>query len=127
LYDLVDTAVTYARTNGKEKTILEINNPTGQFVKNDLFVWAENFNGTILADPFWKDGIGKNYMNYTDPYGAKTTVVGINAIRSGTGFSHALFPDTAANHTASVPKLVYMKPVDETWWIGSGIYGVQVV
>ncbi len=127
MYDLVDSAVTYAKVNGKEKTLAEINNPTGQFVNNDLFVWAETFDGTILADPFWKDGIGNNYINYTDPYGAKTTVVGINAIHNGTGFSHAMFPDTAANHTASVPKLVYMKPVDNTWWIGSGVYGVQVV
>ncbi len=126
MYDLVDRAVTYAKTNGKEKTLTEINNPTGQFVNTDLFVWAETFDGTILADPFWKDGIGNNYLNYTDPYGAKTTVVGINAIRNGTGFSHAMFPDTAANHTVSVPKLVYMKPVDDTWWIGSGIYGVLV-
>jgi len=126
MYDLVDRAVTYAQLNGKEKTLAEINNPKGPFVNNDLFVWAETFDGTILADPFWKDGIGYNYLDYTDPYGAKTTVVGINAIHNGTGFSHAMFPDTAANHTASVPKLVYMKPVDDTWWIGSGVYGVQV-
>jgi signal transduction histidine kinase len=127
MYDLVGRAVAYAKANGKEKTLTEINNPTGTFVNTDLFVWAETFDGTILADPFWKDGIGNNYLNYTDPYGAKTTVAGINAIRSGSGFSHAMFPDTAANHTASVPKLVYMKQVDGTWWIGSGIYGVQVV
>jgi signal transduction histidine kinase len=127
MYDLVDRAVTDARENGKERAIAEINNPDGPYVNNDLFVWAEDFNGTILADPFWKEGVGRNYLDYTDPYGAKTTVVGINAIRSGTGFSHAMFPDTAANHTASVPKLVYMKPVDASWWIGSGIYGVQVV
>jgi signal transduction histidine kinase len=126
MYDLVDSALTFAKANGKEKTFAEINNPAGLFVNTDLFVWAETFDGTILADPFWKEGVGNNYLNYTDPYGAKTTVVGINAIRSGTGFSHAMFPDTAANHTASVPKLVYMKPVDDTWWIGSGVYGVQV-
>jgi cytochrome c len=127
MYDLVDSTGTYARANRKEKTLAEINNPTGQFVNNDLFVWAETFDGTTLANPFLEDAIGKNYMNYTDPYGAKTTVVDINAFRSGTGFSHAMFPDTAAYHTASVPKLVYMKPVDDTWWIGNGIYGVQVI
>ncbi|MDO9325074.1 MAG: cache domain-containing protein [Methanoregula sp.] len=127
MYDLVNSAVTYEKANGREKTLAEINNPNGQFVNNDLFVWAEDFDGTILADPFWKDGVGNNYLDYTDPYGAKTTVVGINAIRNGTGFSHAMFPDTAANHTASVPKRVYMKPVNDTWWIGSGVYGVQAV
>lgn len=125
LYDLVDRAVAYAKVNGKEKTLAEINNPGGQFVNGDLFVWAETFDGTILADPYWKEGIGKNWMDFTDPYGAKTSVVGINAIKSGTGFTHAMFPDTAADHTASVPKLVYARAVDDTWWIGSGIYGVQ--
>jgi signal transduction histidine kinase len=66
-------------------------------------------------------------MVHVDPYGAKTTVVSINALKSGTGFTHTMFPDTSENSTSSVPKLVYMKPVDDTWWIGSGIYGVQVL
>ncbi|MDD1693739.1 MAG: cache domain-containing protein [Methanoregula sp.] len=125
VYDLVDRAVTYAKANGKEKALAEIGNPGGQFVNGDLFVWAEDFNGTVLADPFWKEGVGKNWLNYTDPYGAKTTVVSINAIKSGTGFTHTMFPETAEGRTAFVPKLVYMKAVDDTWWIGSGIYGVQ--
>jgi len=126
LYALVDRAVTYAKENGKDKTLPEINNPKGRFADGDLFVWAETYDGTILADPYWKAAIGKNYMNFTDPYGAKTTIVAINTIKEGTGFSHAMFTDTATNGTVSVPKLVYMKPVDDTWWIGSGIYGVQV-
>jgi signal transduction histidine kinase len=125
LYDLVDRAVAYAKANGKAKALGEINNPAGQFVNGDLFVWAEDFNGTVLADPYWKAGVGKNWIDYTDPYGAKTTVVSINAIRSGTGFTRNMFPDTAAGHTASVPKLVYMKQAGDGWWIGSGIYGVQ--
>lgn len=125
LYDLVDRAVTYAKANGKEKTLAEINDPNGQFVSGDLFVWAEDFNGTILADPYWKDGVSKNWKDYTDPYGSKTTVLNINAIRSGTGFTHAMFMDTAAGQKLSVPKLLYAKAVDDTWWIGSGIYGVQ--
>ena len=118
--------MTAAKADGKEKTLTEINNPGGQFVQGDLFVWAEDFNGTVLADPYWKEGIGKNWMNHSDPYGAKTTVVGINAIKSGTGFTHTMFPDTAAGSTTAVPKLVYMQQVDDTWWIGGGIYGVQV-
>jgi hypothetical protein len=56
----------------------------------------------------------------------KTTRVGIDAMENGTGFSHALFPNTAMNGTADVPKLIYMKAVDDTWWIGSGVYGVEV-
>ena len=126
LYTLVNRTVTYALANGRERTLAEINNPAGQFTNGDLFVWAESFDGTILADPYWKSGIGQNFMNYTDPYGQKTTAVAIDTIRNGTGFSHAMFPDTAVNSTRSIPKLVYMKAVDDQWWIGSGIYGVEV-
>ena len=127
LYDLVDHAVTSAKTDGKEKTLARINNRGGQFVQGDLFVWAEDFNGTVLADPYWKEGVGKNWMTYSDPYGAQTTVVSINAIKSGTGFTHTMFPETSGGRTGSVPKLVYMKAVDDTWWIGGGIYGIQVL
>lgn len=56
----------------------------------------------------------------------KTTQVGVEAMKNGTGFSHALFPNTAVNGTADVPKLIYMKAVDDTWWIGSGVYGIEV-
>jgi signal transduction histidine kinase len=126
LYDLVDQAVAFAKTTGRVKTLAEINNSNGQFVHGDLFVWAESSNGTLLADPFWKSGIGRNQIDYTDRYGMKTTRVGIEAMENGTGFSHALFPNTAANGTADVPKLIYMKAVDDTWWIGGGVYGVEV-
>lgn len=127
LYDLVDRSVASAKANGKEKTLAAINDPNGPFVQGDLFVWAEDFDGTVLADPYWKAGIGKNYLNETDPNGAKITQVSINAIRSGTGFTHVMFPDTSGKSRVPVPKLVYMKPVDDTWWIGSGIYSVQAL
>ncbi|MDD1717548.1 MAG: cache domain-containing protein, partial [Methanoregulaceae archaeon] len=126
LYQLVNRAVTFAKINGKEKTFAVIDDPGGQFVNGDLFVWAESSDGTLLADPFWKSGIGRNQLNYTDRYGMKTTQVGIEAMMNGTGFSHALFPNTAVNGTADVPKLIFMKAVDGTWWIGGGIYGVEV-
>ncbi len=126
LYDLVRRAVDSARTNGREQAHAAINDPKGPFVRNDLFVWAESMDGTVLADPFWKEGIGKNFLDFSDPNGMKTTKVGIAAMRNSTGFSHTLFLDTAANGTAWIPKLVYMKAVDDSWWIGGGIYGVEV-
>jgi|WetSurMetagenome_2_1015567.scaffolds.fasta_scaffold06587_6 signal transduction histidine kinase len=126
LFLLVNRAVQYARENGKEKTLAEIGKPDGIFVNGDLFVWAETFDGVILADPFSKELVGKSFINYTDPYGGKTTLLGIEAMRNGTGYTHAMFPDTAAGTAKQVPKLIYMKPVDDTWWIGSGIYGIVV-
>lgn len=126
LFTLVNRAVRYAKENGKEKTLTEIGKPDGAFVDGDLVVWAETFEGIILADPVNNDLVGKTLLNYTDPYGEKTTIIGIDAMRNSTGFTHAMFPDAASGSVAQVPKLIYMKQVDDTWWIGSGIYGVQV-
>jgi signal transduction histidine kinase len=126
MYALVNRVVSYAQANGKEKTFAAINDPQGPFVNGDLFVWAESTNGTLLADPFFKSGIGQDLIDYTDPHGLKTTQAGIAAMQNGTGFSHALFPDTAFNGTAEIPKLVYQKQVDDTWFIGSGVYGLEV-
>lgn len=126
VYDLVNEAVAYAKGNGKEKTLAAIDDPHGPFVRGDLSVWAESTDGTMLADPYWRSAIGQNFIDYTDLYGMKTTKVGIGAMRNGTGFSHALFPDTAVNGTAMIPKLTYQKAVDDSWWIGSGVYGVEV-
>jgi signal transduction histidine kinase len=126
LYLLVNRAVRYAHENGKEQALAEIGKPGGQFAKGDLFVWAEGFDGTVLADPYLKDVVGMNCMDYTDSYGEKTTMAGISAIRNGTGYVHGMFPDTATGSVKPVPKLMYLKAVDDTWWIGGGIYGVEV-
>lgn len=125
-YDLVGRAITCAAEQGKEKTLAEINNPAGIFADGNLFVWAETSDGTLLADPYWKDGIGKNHRDYTDPYGAKMTVTSLNTVRSGTGFTHAMFPDTTGGDTEPVPKLLCLRAVDESWWIGTGVYGIRV-
>lgn len=126
LYSLVDRAVTYAKASGREKTLAEINKPDGEFVQGDMWVWAESFNGTILADPYWKSAIGRDTRGYKDINGQKTTLGALDAVRNGTGFVHQVFPATSKNSTRQVPKQVFMKAVDDQWWIGGGIYGIEV-
>lgn len=126
LFALVNRTVTYAKVNGKDKTLAAINDHKGPFIEGDLFVWAESSDGVILADPFLQPMVGENFLNYTDSHGMMTTRVGLMSMKNSTGFSHAMFPNTALNGTAELPKLVYMKPVDDTWWIGSGIYGIEI-
>jgi signal transduction histidine kinase len=126
LYELVNRVVDYAKANGMEQALAVINDPQGQFVSGNFFPWAESTDGVLLADPYLKPDIGQNMIDYTDTNGMKTTRVGIDAMQNGSGFSLALFPDTATNGTTQIPKLIYMKPVNDTWWIGSGIYGIEV-
>jgi signal transduction histidine kinase len=126
LYSLVNRAVKYAQVNGKEKALAEFSNPAGQFTHGDLFVWAESSDGILLADPYWNVSANSSLLNFTDRYGEKTTLVALDTMRTGSGFVHGMFPDTAHGGTDPVPKLMYLKAVNDTWWIGSGIYGVEV-
>ncbi|MDD2754648.1 MAG: hypothetical protein PHS80_03870 [Methanothrix sp.] len=41
--------------------------------------------------------------------------------RMGNGFSYYIYPDPSMNMTARL-KLSYVAKVDDTWFLGSGIY-----
>jgi len=65
---LLDKAVVFYKANGPEKAIAAFNVPRGQFVNKDLFIFAMDMNGKILAhaDFHW---LGKNMMSMKDPDG----------------------------------------------------------
>lgn len=46
---MLDKAVSYYQANGKEKALAVFNDPKGAFVDGDLFIFALDMNGTILA------------------------------------------------------------------------------
>ena len=47
---LAAKAMAFYKANGKEKAIAEFNNPKGQFVKGDLYVVVQGFDGVLLAN-----------------------------------------------------------------------------
>lgn len=66
---LAEKASAYAKANGKDKAVAEINNPQGQFVKGELFVVAGDFNGVTLANSGSPKLVGINLLNMKDPGG----------------------------------------------------------
>jgi cytochrome c len=66
---LVNKAEAYAKEQGTEKAITEINKPDGQFVKGSLYVFAYDLNGVMLAHPKNPALIGKNLLNEPDSKG----------------------------------------------------------
>jgi len=122
LVAFVDSAVAYAKTNGKEKALAEFSNPNGSFVKGELYIYAYDFNGTTLAHPFNPEKIGVNRMNETDAnVGIFLTEVRNMAQQNGKGFVRFYYVNPAHNRTTE-SKLGYVEKVDDDWWLGSGIY-----
>jgi signal transduction histidine kinase len=66
---MVKKAVAYAKKNGKEATLKEVMNPTGEFVKKDLYIYVLDMSGTCIAHEANPKLIGKNFMQIKDSQG----------------------------------------------------------
>jgi len=62
-------AAAYVKANGKEKGIAELGNPKGQFVKGELYVTSNDFNGVVLTNPTSPGLVGQNHIGLKDPNG----------------------------------------------------------
>ena len=66
---LVKKAVAYVKYQGKEKAIAEINKPRGMFDKGEVYVFAYDLQGVMLAHPKNPTLIGKNLIAVPDSEG----------------------------------------------------------
>jgi|WetSurSiteA1Bulk_404760.scaffolds.fasta_scaffold36246_1 signal transduction histidine kinase len=121
LVSFVESAVVYAQENGKEKALQEFSNQTGSFVVGELYIYAYDFNGTCIAHPFKSDWIGQNKINESDSNSVLYIRNLINVAREGTGFTYFIFPNPAHDNKDEL-KLGYAMKVDDTWFLGSGLY-----
>jgi signal transduction histidine kinase len=68
---LVKAAVAYLAANGEEKGLDALNNPNGEFVKGELYVFAYDMNGVLLANSFRLNLLGQNLLDVPDANGKK--------------------------------------------------------
>ena len=86
LVTFVDSAITYAKANGKEKALEEFSNPNGSFVKGELYIYAYDFSGLTIAHPFNPEKIGVNRINEKDAKGMLFIKDLRDAAQNGSGF-----------------------------------------
>jgi len=122
LVAFVDGARDFALNTTKEEALKAFNDKNGKFVEGgNLYIWAYDFDGNTLAHPIKPELIGKNNSDLKDPNGVEIIRDMIALAQSGGGFSYYVYPDPAKNMTEGF-KLSYVTKVDDTWWLGSGIY-----
>jgi len=121
LVSFVDGAFNYTIKNGKARALEEFNNSTGPFVKGNKYIFAYDFNGTVLALPLQPQLIGENRIDAVDTNGVKYIKNAIDQAKRGEGSVYYFYPDPDKNMTVGL-KLSYIKKVDDTWWLGSGVY-----
>lgn len=121
LVAFVDNARKFAINTTKEVAIKTFNDKKGKFVGGDRYIFAYDFAGNTLALPTQPDLIGKNRIDIDDSNGVEFIRDMIAIAQSGDGFIYYIYPDPARNMTLGL-KFSYITKVDETWWLGAGIY-----
>jgi len=121
LRSFVGEAIAYAGKHGKDAAIREFNDRNGTFVRGNRYIYAFDYRGTTLALPFQPQLIGTDLSGLRDPFGVNYTRVEIFLAQHGGGFIFFHYLNPARNMTLE-PKMSYIQQVDDTWWLGTGIY-----
>jgi polar amino acid transport system substrate-binding protein len=117
LVAIVDSAAAYVKANGKEKALAEFNNKNGSFFKGELYIYAYDFNGTTLAHPVNPEAVGKVREGANGVFVTEFADV----VKNGSGYYPLVYANPAHNQTLET-KLCYGEKIDDTWWLGSGVY-----
>ncbi len=121
-------AVEYAKNAGKDEALAEFGDENGTFSYGDIYVYAYDYNGTLLAHPYQPELVGTDRSDWTDARGFPFYKASEYKAECGGGFVAYLYPkpeDGSIDEAAKgdyVPKIGCVMPVDDEWWIGSGIY-----
>jgi methyl-accepting chemotaxis protein len=117
---LLEKAVAYVKTNGREKAFIEFSNPKGEFVKNGLYIIAQDFNGTLILNGADRSRIGMNLIGTKDPNGAYFVKEMINLAKTKGGGAYEC---AHLNFTTQLiqQKVYHLQRIDD-YFIACGVY-----
>jgi cytochrome c len=121
LVSRVSEAAVYVRKYGRDAAVREFNDPNGSFSRPDLFIFAFDRNGTLLADPYLPGIVGMNRLSDRDPYGAYPVPYILENAENGGGFLYYFFADPATDYRVRL-KFGYSLLAGDDLVIGAGIF-----
>ena len=117
---LVEKAKAYCQANGKETCLKEFNNPKGQFYKGELYIFAYDMNGVVIANPANQKLVGVNAMEIPDVDGKMFRKEGIAlANKNGSGWTDYKYKNPQSGKVEQ--KTSYLVKVGDIV-VGCGIY-----
>lgn len=119
--EFVREAVTYADVNGADAALKAFSDPNGPFQRGELYIFAYDFDGNVLAHGGNPELVGQNLTGMTDVNGADLLDALMSAARDGGGWVEYQWPNPDAGNEEQ-KKWAYALAVDDRWWIGSGTY-----
>ncbi|HJV00592.1 MAG TPA: cache domain-containing protein [Burkholderiaceae bacterium] len=120
---MVRKAAEYLKKNGKDKAYAEFNNPKGQFIDRDLYIFSFSANGDGIetANGANPKLVGKNVLELRDADGRYMIkdILAIGMSKAGKGWVDYKWPNPSTGKLDA--KRTYVERVDDVI-IGCGIY-----
>lgn len=116
----VGEAVEFANDNGKEKALQVFSDRNGEFVRGELYIYAYDFDGNVIAHGGTPDLVGQNLIDMKDPNGVMVIQELRNLALGDGGWLEYMWNNPLTGKVE--PKVGYVMKVDDTWWLGSGYY-----
>jgi ABC-type amino acid transport substrate-binding protein len=115
----LDEAVAYLKENGQQKAFQVFNNHSGLFVRGDLYIFGYDLNGTCIVHPINASLIGQKGLSDADG----VDIVGreLTLASRGGGTLYIVFPNQAHEDKPELKQL-YIETVNNSFYLGSGLY-----
>jgi cytochrome c len=113
---MVENSIAYLKANGRDKTLAEISNQKGKFVKGDVYVVILDMTATMLAHPYNPKLVGKNLLEVPDPDGKlfRKDIIEM-AKTKGSGWVDFKYKNPSTNKVES--KTTFIKKADDMIFI----------
>lgn len=119
--EYVDAAAVWAQEHGRDEALAAFGNGSGPFVTGDVYIYALDYAGIALALPFQPGMVGTDFSPLLDAYGKPYTDIEIKLAQGGGGYILYHYPYPTGDQPIRL-KISYVRPVDDTYWIGAGLY-----
>ena len=117
----VEKAAAFYKTSGKRIALAEYTNPSGQFVHDEMYIYALNARGTMLAHGVNERFVGEDFSELKDADG-KSFIREILDMANSEGSGWVTYKWYNPVTKEVWPKTAYFRKVDDLI-ICSGIYG----
>lgn len=119
---MVKKAAALIKSDGKEKAFAAFSDPANKdFHDRDLYIYAYDMNGVALAHGVNPKMVGKNLLDMKDNEGKAMIQEMVKVAKSkGNGWVDFKWPNPVTK--AIEAKSGYVEKVDDTMFVGSGIY-----
>jgi len=117
----VEKAYKLCEEKGNEACFKEFNNPKGNFIKGELYIFAYTFDGKLLALGSNPQIVGRNLFKIKDKNGAYI-IQDLSKLAQTKGEGWYDYQWSHPKTKKVTPKTSFIKRINGNMFIGSGIY-----